>query len=150
MTGDLMGDEQPPQASLGVPCLAWRRGEMSASVRAVPKPAGSPSSRSRGARISNYSRTLNGLSAEPRIMSHDNSPKKLIYMANQIGKFFAPQGHETAVAGIANLLAKFWNPSMRKKIVRHLSEGGEGLDPLVMEAVQTLRAKQSDEAGYFG
>jgi hypothetical protein len=28
-------------------------------------------------------------------MSHDaSSPKKLIYMANQIGQFFAPQEHE--------------------------------------------------------
>jgi hypothetical protein len=27
---------------------------------------------------------------------------------------------------------------------------GEGLDPLVREAVQTLRVKQSNEAGYFG
>ena len=83
-------------------------------------------------------------------MSHDNSPKKLIYMANQIGKFFAPQGHDKTVAGVANHLTKFWDPSMRKKIICHLSEGGEGLDPLVREAVQTLRAKQSDEAGYFG
>jgi formate dehydrogenase subunit delta len=83
-------------------------------------------------------------------MSHDTSPKKLIYMANQIGKFFAPQEHKTAVAGIANHLTKFWDPSMRKKIVQHLSEGGEGLDPLVREAVETLRAKQSVEAGYFG
>ena len=39
---------------------------------------------------------------------------------------------------------------MRKKIVHHLSEGGEGLDPLVKEAVQTLRAEQSDDAEYFG
>ena len=36
MNEDLMGDEQPPP-SLSVPCLAWRRGEMSASVRAVPE-----------------------------------------------------------------------------------------------------------------
>ena len=83
-------------------------------------------------------------------MSHDNSPKKLIYMANQIGKFFAPQGHDKTVAGVANHLTRFWDPSMRKKIVHHLDEGGEGLDPLVKEAVQTLRAKQSDEGGYFG
>jgi formate dehydrogenase subunit delta len=83
-------------------------------------------------------------------MSHDASPKKLIYMANQIGKFFAAQGHDKAVAGVANHLTKFWDPSMRKKIVHHLSEGGEGLDPLVKEAVQTLKAKQSDEAGYSG
>jgi hypothetical protein len=39
---------------------------------------------------------------------------------------------------------------MRKKIVRHLGEGGERLDPLVREAAQTLRAIQPDEAGYFG
>jgi formate dehydrogenase subunit delta len=83
-------------------------------------------------------------------MSHDNSPKKLVYMANQIGKFFARQGHDKAVAGVANHLTKFWDPSMRKKIVHHLNEGGEGLDPLVKEAVQTLSANQSDEAGYFG
>jgi formate dehydrogenase subunit delta len=83
-------------------------------------------------------------------MSHDNSSKKLVYMANQIGKFFAPQGHDKTVAGVANHLTRFWDPSMRKKIVHHLSEGGEGLDPLVKEAVQTLRAKQSDDAEYFG
>jgi formate dehydrogenase subunit delta len=83
-------------------------------------------------------------------MSHDNSPKKLIYMANQIGKFFAAQGHETAVTGVANHLTRFWDPSMRKKIVHHLDQGGEGLDPPVREAVETLKAKQSDEAEYSG
>jgi formate dehydrogenase subunit delta len=83
-------------------------------------------------------------------MSHDNSPKKLIYMANQIGKFFAAQGHAKAVAGVANHLTRFWDPSMRKKIVHHLDQGGEGLDPFVREAVQTLGAKQSDEAEYSG
>jgi formate dehydrogenase subunit delta len=77
-------------------------------------------------------------------------PGSLSIWQIRIRKFFAPQEHETAVAGIANHLTKFWDPSMRKKIVRHLSEGGEELDPLVREAVQTLRAKQSDEAGYFG
>jgi formate dehydrogenase subunit delta len=83
-------------------------------------------------------------------MSHDSSPKKLIYMANQIGKFFTPQGHDKAVAGIANHLAKFWPPSMRTKIVHLLDEGGEGLDPLVKEAVERLRATQPNEAEYSG
>ena len=83
-------------------------------------------------------------------MSHDTSPKKLIYMANQIGKFFPPQGHDKAIAGIANHLAKFWDPSMRKKIVHHLNEGGEGLDPHVREAVGRLGAHQVDETGYSG
>lgn len=68
------------------------------------------------------------------------SPDKLIYMANQIGKFFACQRHDQAVAGIADHLAKFWDPSMRKKILLHLEHGGNGLDPLVKEAVQRLGA----------
>ena len=83
-------------------------------------------------------------------MSHDSSPKKLIYMANQIGKFFMPQGRDKAVAGIANHLAKFWPPSMRQKIVHHLDEGGEGLDPFVREAVERLRASLPTEAEYSG
>jgi formate dehydrogenase subunit delta len=82
-------------------------------------------------------------------MSHDTS-KKLVYMANQIGKFFAPQEHGHAVAGIANHLTRFWPPSMRTKIIRYLEQGGEGLDPLVKEAVQWLRVKQVDENGYSG
>jgi formate dehydrogenase subunit delta len=83
-------------------------------------------------------------------MSHDTSPKKLIYMANQIGKFFAAQGHDKAVAGVANHLTRFWDPSMRKKIVRHLNEGGEGLDPIVREAVERLRATLPNEAEFSG
>lgn len=71
-------------------------------------------------------------------------------MANQIGKFFAPQKHEKAVAGIANHLTKFWALSMRKTIVGHLDQGGEGLDPLVKEAVRMVGTNQIDEAGYSG
>jgi formate dehydrogenase subunit delta len=84
-------------------------------------------------------------------MSHDtSSPKKLIYMANQIGKFFAPQAHDKAVAGIAGHLNKFWAPIMRQKIIHHLAQGGEGLDPLVKEAVQWLRVKQVEQEGHAG
>jgi formate dehydrogenase subunit delta len=68
------------------------------------------------------------------------SPDKLVYMANQIGKFFASQGHDKAVAGIAEHLAKFWDPRMRAAIVAHLDAGGVGLDPPVREAVDRLRA----------
>jgi formate dehydrogenase subunit delta len=69
------------------------------------------------------------------------SPDKLVYMANQIGKFFASQGDEAeAVAGIADHLRKFWDPRMRSAIVAHLASGGEGLDPLVRRAVTQLSA----------
>ena len=48
------------------------------------------------------------------------SPDRLIYMANQIGKFFQSQGHDKAVPGIADHIKKFWDPRMRKAIFAHL------------------------------
>jgi formate dehydrogenase subunit delta len=67
------------------------------------------------------------------------SPDKLVYMANQIGKYFVPQGEEKAVAGIANHLVKFWDPRMRSTMLAHLEAGGAGLDPLVRKAVESLK-----------
>jgi formate dehydrogenase subunit delta len=67
------------------------------------------------------------------------SPDKLVYMANQIGKFFASQGDDQAVAGIADHLQKYWDPRMRSTIVDHLDHGGAGLAPLVRQAVEKLR-----------
>jgi formate dehydrogenase subunit delta len=64
---------------------------------------------------------------------------RLVYMANQIGKFFVSQGTEEAVAGTADHLHKFWDPRMRKQILDHVAQGGEGLDPLVKQAVEQLR-----------
>jgi formate dehydrogenase subunit delta len=51
------------------------------------------------------------------------SPDKLVYMANQIGKFFVSQGHDKAAAGIAEHIAKFWDPRMRATIMAHLDAG---------------------------
>jgi formate dehydrogenase subunit delta len=68
------------------------------------------------------------------------SPDKLAYMANQIGKFYISQGHDKAVTGVAEHLAKFWDPRMRDAIVSHWEAGGAGLDPCVQEAVGRLRA----------
>ena len=42
-----------------------------------------------------------------------SSPDRLVYMANQIGKFFASQGRDKAVPGIADHIRKFWDPRMR-------------------------------------
>jgi len=52
------------------------------------------------------------------------SPDRLIYMANQIGKFFQFQGHDKAVPGIAEHIRKFWDPRMRATISAHLDAGG--------------------------
>jgi formate dehydrogenase subunit delta len=75
-------------------------------------------------------------------MSH-STDDRLVYMANQIGKFFQSQGHHQAVAGVADHIRKFWDPRMRKAIFAHLDAGGAGLDPNVLEAIASLKAKAS-------
>jgi formate dehydrogenase subunit delta len=70
------------------------------------------------------------------------SADRLIYMANQIGKFFQSQGHDKAVPGIADHIKKFWDPRMRKAIFAHLDAGGAGLDTDVREAIASLQQAQ--------
>ncbi len=67
------------------------------------------------------------------------SPDKLAYMANQIGKFFAHQKHDEAVASITDHLQKFWDPRMRGTILAEYDTVKSRLDPLVQEAVEQLR-----------
>jgi len=76
-------------------------------------------------------------------MSHEKSPDKLVYMANQIGKFFASQGPEEAVNGTMTHIKKFWDPRMRDAIFAYVATGGEGLDPRVRQAVEQLKAASS-------
>ena len=75
--------------------------------------------------------------------SHAKSADKLVYMANQIGKFFATQGPAIAVSGTAEHIKKFWDPRMRAAIFAHLDSGGSGLDPTVRQAIESLRKTQS-------
>ena len=65
-------------------------------------------------------------------------PDKLVYMANQIGKFFASQGPDQAVAGTLGHIKLFWDPRMRATIIAHLRRGGAGLDPNVRNAIEKL------------
>ena len=67
------------------------------------------------------------------------SADKLVYMANQIGKFFAHQGEEKAVRAIADHILKYWEPRMRVAIFAHLDAGGGGLDRFVLSALRRLR-----------
>ncbi len=68
----------------------------------------------------------------------------LVRLANRIGEFFAafPE-REEALDGIAQHLAKFWEPRMRRGLYAHLDgpSQGEGLAPLVREAVLTRRGQ---------
>lgn len=67
------------------------------------------------------------------------TPDRLVYMANQIGKFFEVQRADEVVPGIANHIKKFWDPRMRKAIFAYIDEGGDGLDPQVREAILYLK-----------
>jgi formate dehydrogenase subunit delta len=67
------------------------------------------------------------------------SPDKLVYMANQIGRYFRSQGPDEAVAGTADHIKKFWDPRMRAAIIHHVEAGGQGLEPLVRRAIEQLR-----------
>jgi len=78
-------------------------------------------------------------------MSH-NTDDRLVYMANQIGKFFQSQGHDQAVAGVADHIHKFWDPRMRKAIFAHIDAGGAGLEPNVLEALTTLQKQIAAQA----
>ncbi|MFV3076031.1 formate dehydrogenase subunit delta [Niveispirillum fermenti] len=69
------------------------------------------------------------------------SPDKLVMMANQIGAFFASQGPQGA-DGVADHIRSFWDPRMRAGIFDHLdNKGGEGLSPIVVQALESLRPK---------
>ena len=52
------------------------------------------------------------------------SPDRLVYMANQIGKFFAYQRKDEVVPGIANHIKKFWTrPAVKEAIPSLRGEG---------------------------
>ena len=67
------------------------------------------------------------------------SPDKLVTMANQIGRFFASQGNDQAVAETLDHIQKFWDPGMRAAILAHVEAGGRGLEPLVEKAIRQLK-----------
>ena len=62
----------------------------------------------------------------------------LIRKANQIADFFAPYTEEEAVKGVAEHLANFWDPRMRKQLTA-MGPGAKGLHPLVKQAMADPR-----------
>lgn len=73
-------------------------------------------------------------------------PARLVYLANQIAKFFHAQGESAAAAGVEDHLRKFWDPRMRREIVAHLQAGGTGLEPSARIAVTRLAAGEGSES----
>ncbi len=64
---------------------------------------------------------------------------KLVRMANQIGAYFDSQREEVRIPGIAEHIGQFWEKKMRRDIYQHLDQGGDGLMPTVIAALQMLR-----------
>lgn len=65
----------------------------------------------------------------------------LVHMANRIGAFFAAMpDRDEALDGIAQHLRRFWEGRMRHQLLEHVDAGGDGLDPIVMDAIRTHRA----------
>ena len=62
----------------------------------------------------------------------------MIHMANQIALYFAAYPHETAVAGVADHIQKFWEKKMRQQLQAYITGSGAGLHALVLEAAKTL------------
>ncbi len=63
----------------------------------------------------------------------------LVKIANEIGSFFVTANDEdTAAQLIADHLKRFWDPRMRKQVIAHLAQGGEGFTPAVAKAVAKL------------
>jgi formate dehydrogenase subunit delta len=63
----------------------------------------------------------------------------LVTMANDIGAFFDSElGATEAPGGIATHISRYWDPGMRRHIIRHAAHGGEGLSPSALAAVRLL------------
>lgn len=43
---------------------------------------------------------------------------------------------------MATHINKYWEPRMRRKLFEHIAHGGEGLNPLVLEAAEKIRRPQ--------
>lgn len=77
-------------------------------------------------------------------MSHDEghaagTRAKIVRMANQIATFFKSKPHGEGVDGVAEHINKFWEPRMRRQLFEILDEGGQGLEPLAIEAAAKIR-----------
>lgn len=73
---------------------------------------------------------------------------KLVKMANEIGAFFqGDTDRRAALDATAGHLKRFWDPRMRRELLRWVDEtGGEGLTPFVLEAILANREKLTPAA----
>jgi len=73
---------------------------------------------------------------------------RLIKMANEIGAFFeAEPDRATAIEGVTEHIRRFWEPRMRRELLRWVAEhDGQGLTELVLAAIRANREKLTPQA----
>jgi len=66
----------------------------------------------------------------------------LVTMSNQIGAFFdSMKNRNEALEQVALHIKRFWEPRMRQALLQHFKEGGEGLLPIVADALKQHQDK---------
>jgi formate dehydrogenase subunit delta len=67
----------------------------------------------------------------------------LVRMANSIGDFFAAMPDaDAAREDLASHIHRYWEPRMRRSLFAHIDRtGGQGLQPIVLQALQQHRAQ---------
>jgi formate dehydrogenase subunit delta len=80
------------------------------------------------------------------------NPRKLVKMANEIGAFFASNPDPAAARdGVADHLKRFWDPRMRRELLRFIEEdGGEGLEPHVLNSIRIHRDRLAPPPPHAG
>lgn len=64
----------------------------------------------------------------------------LVHMANRIGEFFlAMPDQREGAREVAQHLCRFWEPRMRRQLLAHADAEGDGLLPLVVQALREHR-----------
>ena len=65
--------------------------------------------------------------------------ERLVQMANDIGDYFGSDpDREAGITGMRNHLERFWAPRMRRRIITHLADGGDGLGAIARAAIGRL------------
>lgn len=62
----------------------------------------------------------------------------LVAMVNEIAAFFAGEDPPKAAENVANHLRRYWDPRMRKQIIEHAGNGGEGLSQVAKAGVELI------------
>ena len=70
--------------------------------------------------------------------------EKLVSMANDIADFFnAESDKEIAAEGVKKHILRSWDPRMKKAIIKHYQEKGEGLSSLAAQAIKKLESMET-------